>query len=224
MKNNMLVIPHLGLGDQIICNGLVRNLSKNNSFDLVCDPRNIESVRFMYRDLLSVNVIEGYYDSARKLAQLYPFVVVVGDMGYGRVKEGLQFDEWFYSQVGVPFEKRWSDFYVERDEDREKSLFDFLNPMNEEYIFIHHDNRFRIDENELPGDVKWIFASPMITNNVFDYCSLIENAKEIHTIESSFMFLTDSINPKGQLFAHSYARQYPPDNAPHLKKEWTLIK
>jgi hypothetical protein len=65
-----------------------------------------------------------------------------------------------------------------------------------------------------------------LTNNVFDYCTLIERAEEIHVVDSAFMFLVDNLsysNPRQKLFVHRYARQNPPWNMPVLKKPWTIF-
>ena len=52
------IYHHLGLGDHIICNGLVRKFSSDyNNISLFCKPHNKESVEFMYRDLDNINII-----------------------------------------------------------------------------------------------------------------------------------------------------------------------
>ena len=61
------------------------------------------------------------------------------------------------------------------------------------------------------------------TDVIFDYLTILENAKEIHCIESSFLFLIDSFNFKGKLFNHRYARQYPENNTPTLRNKWNIL-
>jgi hypothetical protein len=75
-----------------------------------------------------------------------------------------------------------------------------------EYIFIHDDNRFKIDENRISSDLKKIRPVIDLTNNIFDYCSVLEGAKEIHLIESSFCFMVDLLKLNNYVFAHRYAR------------------
>jgi hypothetical protein len=65
-----------------------------------------------------------------------------------------------------------------------------------------------------------------ITNNMFDYCSIIEHAKEIHVIDSSFMFLVDCLLkdiPDNKLYIHRYARQNNFWQLPILRKKWTIL-
>ena len=49
---------HLGLGDHIICNGLVRLLTKNEkTYGLFCKEHNVKSVSFMFRDIKNLSII-----------------------------------------------------------------------------------------------------------------------------------------------------------------------
>lgn len=50
------IYTHLGLGDQVICNGLVRSLVKSNEqYCLFVKPRNFQTVSFMYKDLPNIS-------------------------------------------------------------------------------------------------------------------------------------------------------------------------
>jgi len=53
---------------------------------------------------------------------------------------------------------------------------------------------------------------------------MIENAAEIHCIESSFLFLSDSIQTNGKLFSHRHARPLYDYTIPNMKKEWKILK
>src|SRR4051812_16786092 len=70
MKRQVQVYHHLGLGDHIICNGLVRELCK--SYDGVyCFVKNcnLNSVVFMYRDEPKIELIgvEDDWEVPRKI-------------------------------------------------------------------------------------------------------------------------------------------------------------
>lgn len=231
---NAIVYTHLGLGDSIICNGLMREFaSRLESLLTFAKPQNLESVRWMYRDQDNIHVIPMDYDQINSfIKDTKPSnLLLVGDAGMGCVEKCLNFDEWFYWQHDLDFEKRWSQFYIQRDFVAESMLTHKVFALNNmfysfgrsnEYALIHQDDRFRCDrvETKLPK----IYINPRLTGNIFDYCQLIENATEFHCIESSFLFLADSIPTKGKLIAHRYARHYPEDNTPTLKKEWEIIK
>ena len=57
--DNILIYHHLGLGDHLICNGLVRNICENNknNFLLPAKKHNFQTVKFMFRDLNNLTVV-----------------------------------------------------------------------------------------------------------------------------------------------------------------------
>jgi hypothetical protein len=53
------IYTHLGLGDHVICNGLVRSLVKSNEqYCLFVKPQNVQTVSFMYKDLPNISFYE----------------------------------------------------------------------------------------------------------------------------------------------------------------------
>ena len=74
---------HLGLGDHIICNGLVRSLvTTEDYYRLIVKEHNLGSVQFMYRDLKNLecvpvkNDLEANYllsrnDTGRSISSLF---------------------------------------------------------------------------------------------------------------------------------------------------------
>ena len=96
------------------------------------------------------------------------------------------------------------------------------------YIFIHDDAVYgsSIDDTKLANARKVVRPQKGLTDNIFDYCTLLERAEEIHVVDSVFMFLVDMLsytNSRQKLFVHRYARQNPPWNLPVLKKAWTIL-
>lgn len=89
---------------------------------------------------------------------------------------------------------------------REKELFKTFGIIENNYVLIHDDtNRtFEIDNEVVVNkDIPIIRPNRTLTNNIFDYCYLIENAKELHCIDSTFKLIADSINIKSKfLFYH----------------------
>jgi hypothetical protein len=68
------IYHHLGLGDHIICNGLVRSLiNPNEEYKMFVKSHNLDSVSFMYRDLnnLSLLVKEKNPANLEKIYNLY---------------------------------------------------------------------------------------------------------------------------------------------------------
>jgi hypothetical protein len=145
-------------------------------------------------------------------------------IGHGLEPSHYTFDKAFYAQFGIDFEKRWNSFKANRDFSLEKNLVEKLN-IKEKYIFVHEDagRGMCINRAIHQNGIRIIKASIDISNNMFDYLSLIEGAEEVHVIESSFMFMIDSFDIKVPLFAHRYARNYPARNTPTLKLDWNIL-
>jgi len=225
------ILPHLGLGDYLVCNGLIRNIIKpEGEYILFCNDRFTVSVPFMFRDIknLSYSVIPQVEFNGRIIL---PYIKKSPNhlylIGYEYLDHSTTYDRSCYNQYHLDFEKRWSDFYVERDKNRELEFFKTFDLKEGEYIFIHDDpSRNQIvDKNKIKNkQLKIIEAKKELSDNIFDYCYIIEHAAEIHCIESSFLFLTDSIPTNGELFSHRYARELYDYTIPNFKKEWEVIK
>jgi hypothetical protein len=85
-------------------------------------------------------------------------------------------------------------------------LFSKFNVKENEYVFIHDDSSrgFIIDEkNVVNKNLKIIRPVAGYTNNVFDYCYLMQNSLESHFIDSSFRLIFDSLKLRNtNLFYH----------------------
>ena len=64
MTKEAYILQHLGLGDHIMCNGLVRHYSKlNDVVHVFCKYNNIEDVQYMFRDDHKIKLIPVSDDS-----------------------------------------------------------------------------------------------------------------------------------------------------------------
>lgn len=206
-----LIYHHLGIGDHIICNGLVNHLSDaHDKIQLLCKTSYVESVRFLYRNNPKVTIM-GVPDDAAAAKFFESFSGKKIRLGFDYLKKsGLLFDEAFYSQAGIPFVERWDRFSLGRDLIAEQALFTTYKVQQQKYVFLHEDidkgfvlNRRYIVDTSLPV----VSPIPDLTKNIFDYCYLIENAAEIHCMDSSFKLLADSLRPTSDsLYHHLYVR------------------
>ena len=58
MTNSLYIYHHLGVGDSLFCNGLVRHFAE--TYDKVyvfCFPHNLEKVSYMYRDNPNIRMV-----------------------------------------------------------------------------------------------------------------------------------------------------------------------
>ena len=231
-----LIYHHLGLGDCLICNGMVRHIAakhtENDILYVFSKPSSLQSVKFMYRDDPRIHVFEMHdsggsnivphgnviqFQEHYKIDKYYP-------SGFAGTPEfrsllHMSFDEIFYHQLSIPFEEKWNSFKVIRDKNREEELFHKLNPNNEPYIFLQDDGRFKINMGRVSTGGLRVISPPSSTDNnqafpseytIFDYLTLIERAKEVHVIPSSFLFMIDLMQDLAlpDLYCHWYTRQH----------------
>lgn len=227
------IYNHLGLGDHIICNGLYREITDvNEEYTLFVKNHNIETVSFMIRDLSNIKIYG--VDNDPDVLQYFISNQISRDsiiyIGFCNIPlNGAEdFDDTFYVQHNIPFEKRWSSFKCDRNIESEKVLFDKFGVKENEYIFIHDDKSrgYEIDESFIINKNLPI-VRPVIglTKNSFDYCYLMENSIESHFIDSSFRLIFDSLQLRNSnIFFHvnlknGVNRGY----MPHSKLNFTII-
>jgi hypothetical protein len=206
----------MGLGDYFMCNGLIRKLLKENeSYTLFVKSKYINSVKQMYSDLKNFNILQA--NSIKEISHFLNINLKTQDgvlgIGYNMPNFGkpVTTEEWFYFQHNQYLDNKWNYFKSPRNHEREQKLFDLFN-INEDYIFVHDDNIHNhpdhrgpktIKNELLPSDIRIIRVEPTLTDNIFDYCLLIEKAKEVHCIESCFAYMTDLLN-LNKFYIHEY--------------------
>jgi len=228
---SVLLYTHLGLGDHIMCHGIVREYCrKYDTVALLASPHTYASIVFMYRDLRNLTILRCDHLAATKyIADHSSEYTEVIKLGYDLLNKesGVPLEEQLYALAGVPFEKKWESFYVSRDRAREQSLYEKIAPKGA-YAFLHEDTRrgYKIKRRKISPHLILVEPDSALTENIFDYITLIEKATEIHVIDSSFMFLIDClqyVNPHQRLFVHRYARPNPEWVLPILKKQWKIL-
>ena len=60
-----------------------------------------------------------------------------------------------------------------------------------------------------------------LTNNLLDYVDIIQQAKEIHVVDSSLYHLIDNMNVEAQLFFHDIRNK--PGDRITISEKWTKI-
>lgn len=221
---SIYIYHHLGLGDHIICNAIVRNYAKNNDLIyLFVKPCNFDSVSFMYRDLNNIKFLIGDDNFAEKYIKDNNITNLL-KVGFEKlqIKRNI-FDESFYEIANIPFEKRWTDFYLPRDTEKELEVFNGFGVKENEYAFIQIDSKrsISIDMSKIKSGLEIVTSE----NNIkfFDMCYLIENAAEVHSTESAFRPLIEHLNMKTeQLFLHKSSRSSV-QLSPTIRKKWFIV-
>ena len=211
-----IIYQHLGLGDLILCNGLVRHLisAENNSKKnfLICKNSNLKSAKFMYRDIKNLKIID-IDEKKDEKKEVNRFLKKFSNKEVNYIKIGHEFyvpteflnihnkdSRWpcdivFYKQFNTPFKFRYTKSFWKRDLASEKKLFNKLTD-KKKYAFVNDDvsRGLVINEKYIGNNLKVIKNS----NNelIFNYGLLLENADEIHVMESSFRQLMETLNIK----------------------------
>ena len=219
-----IIHHHLGLGDHIICNGLVRRLVGNQPFGLFVKKHNLKNVEFMFRDLENLKMVP-IDDDSNVSDFKNDEIISIGHNSLGSImtQQNCLWDEAFYKQMNINFTERWNSFFYKRDFVSEKKTYDNLNPNNEDFVLIHNtdsSNTDRIDYSKVSENYIKIFVNK--TEPFFNYGFLIAKAKEIHCIDSSFKHLVDSIPTMGKLFYHKNYKPRAISEHNH-KKNWIIV-
>ena len=204
---------------------LLRNKYKKNKVYIFCRSRHLKSVNFMYRDQKRIKIIPfnenpklkdekllAKYETNKarniiekiKLKKKINFINI-GFKNYHKTKNlnpDISFpwpcDIVFYKQFNIPFKYRFSKSYWKRDKTSEKRLFKKLVGINQSYAFVHDDKdrNFIIDAKNINSNLK------IIKNDkkelIFNFGLILERAKEIHIMESSFRQVIEVLNTKNK--------------------------
>jgi hypothetical protein len=239
--DTLILYHHLGLGDHMMCHGLVRETCKHHRKVIIfAKKHNIASVRFMFRDIRNLELIEGDDSVARSFIQKHPEMTLL-PVGFGGLDWSSEdsLDVQFYGMGHVPIEAKFSEFKVKRDAQGEAAFFNELIDCNPEmrvlwgdYIFLHHDPErgMGIKLDRISSDLPVIQPNPKYTDCIFDYCKIIEKASEVHVIDSSFFHMIDCMSQyKGRLnqklVIHRYARPHVSNSIeePLRQKDWEIL-
>lgn len=211
------IIPHQGLGDILCTNGLIRYLIEMNpdakKYYLFCIDMHIKTVRFQFRDLKKLKIIRISNNEKTEQKEIENHIKKQ-NKEYEIIKIGHEFYNpslnlnpykkkypWhccvgFYKQFGLPYKLRFEKTFWKRDYKREKKLLKKLTKNDHNYVFVHDDIKrgIKIDTSKISNKYKIIRNDTR--NLVFDYGLILENAKELHFMESSFRQFTETLKIK----------------------------
>jgi hypothetical protein len=219
METKLLIHTHLGLGDHFVCNGLVRYVIEHTDYDSYVIPakeHNAPTVERMYCDLKNTTVLSVKNDN-----DVYHNIssdMKVLRVGFEHMDYSVNFDESFYKQLNIPLEYKRTYFKVCRDSENEKKCFEHYNPPDK-YIFVHNTSSVGTFDLNIKSDL------PIITPKgydftLLDYLYLIENAEEIHCIDSSFLNMIDLAVELDKMFFHRLKKtQYP-----MISNNWKVVE
>lgn len=239
MRNKLIVIaPHQGLGDHLLCLGIYRHYSKHFKKVLVLVKRSYyRELSNLFRDTKNISLVKipakrGW--TVTRIILFFSKLFRIRTLGLGTYGENffipnIRFDHNFYIQAKVPFEQRWDSFFYKRNIEKEDNLYLELGCHNQKYIFLHEDETkgYLIDRSRIPSGIKVIKAQIDTKEYLLvDFRKVIENASEIHVIESAFAAFIECLSVNVPMYAHRYARPEAKSDFRFeftYKQPWTII-
>lgn len=219
---------HLGLGDNIVCNGLVNYLSTRYDKIYIPAKQNLyKSIQYMYSENDKVDIFQIENETREEEIQNFSKQnnLNIMRLGFDRVQK-RPFNLAFYKQIRIPYRYSFKYFSLPRDDDKELNL--------KEHLIAHYGvdpNNYSLVHNEFhwPGgtfDLKnvdkdnaiYVTRETDLYKNLFLYKKLIQDATEIHCINSSFIHLAERINTNAKLYYHHLRK-----NRMHLTNRWTYV-
>lgn len=192
------LVHHLGLGDHIMLNGMVRHFAEREHVNIIVKRSHEESVRFMYRDIHdSVTLVlvdtsdpqEVWTKATQAGGDIIPLATYAmheDNWTFMTEGPGSTMTNWAHSvyiQAGVNPSYMYTKFRVDRDRLKEFTLD------HDAYVFVHdhpHKGQCVDVDTDLhvyrPGDER---------SNIFDYLSVIENAKAFHGVNSAYAWVVE---------------------------------
>jgi hypothetical protein len=225
MKGICLIV-HLGIGDQVMTCGMVRHfLEHGYKVKIFARKSHQVTCEFLYRDVETGLVTFEYVttDNPKEIWGRIPQVQAEGyeirpiatykvptDMwNWFTVGPGKEMANWShtsYIQGGVNPSYMKTKFKVVRDLEREQQVFEKFGLKKGEYIFVH-------ESKERKRTIKYPTELPVFNPddhyreipNMFDYLTIIDNAKEVHCMTSSYAMLVEltEVGDKHKNFLHT---------------------
>lgn len=208
------------MGDMFICNGLIRRLISESDYEnyyVICKKKYYKTIRKMYSDEDKITVIP--IEGNNEYEEVYNLTVDGGMLriGHEHLNQHLNFDESFYNQVGYEIEDKFDWCGINRNELTENKCYD-EEVHNENYIFVH--DKSSVGEFDLDIETNFDVVKPNNMNyDVIDYIKVIENAKEIHCLDSSFLNMIDLIETRVPCFFHRIKNT----QFPTISKKWKMV-
>ncbi len=205
--DTLIIRPHQGMGDHIICCGMYRHFAKDRSVIVLSHSGMVaKNVAFMLSDLTNVCVID--YPDDRTMDKSLECETDCEILRLGAAAGEPHFDKWkfdreFYRQAGLPFSLRFSGFAFPECAQIQWAV--------KSYAFVHErpDLGARIQQNGMAERCQSV-VRPFSNQPIFAHRDLVTNASELHCVSSSFAAFADSFDlNSNRLFFYAHGREVP---------------
>ena len=250
MKTALIRQP-AGLGDIFWLQPIVNHIASrgfhvlypvcDHYYDGVIQQLKTDNSNFVRESELSGKLLEAYRQTKEIIEddfEYYPFDCISDPSSQSFRKEYsyttvMERKYHFYKFINNDFDVNDNEWRkccsIVRNPEREQKLKEFFN-VGSDYIFVNHYF------GTPPGDVYrnfdtrtdlQIVSNDHVVENMFDLCGILEDAKEIHTVETSFCYLIEMLDTNATL--NLYSRKMPNGIIQHndfsyidkvYKKDW----
>ena len=219
IKDRFILYSHLGLGDQIILNGMVNHISENQRKVILLSKEKFKiNMDYLYKNNKNVELLY-FPENLNHLDQSDPsheeFVLSfakknnleVLKVGYEKVGK-TPFYEAFYKQLNLDYKISYEKFNFSVDHLKEKDLYEKMSKVYginyKNFNIIHRQHSSgNIEIRNIPNSNNlFVDKETDPFNNLFLYRDLILKAKEIHCINSSFAHFVDRVKTPADLYYH----------------------
>ena len=133
-------------------------------------------------------------------------------------ESGLGFDEYRYKTTNVPFDEKWK-LSITRNTERELDLYNKIIT-NDSYIVSHTvGSNYKVNIDINSGGLSHVKISN-VTNNIFDWLTIIERAKKLILVDSCFANLVNQLNFTNHKM---FILRSQPIETPILRNNWEII-
>ena len=201
-NDKVILYHHLGLGDHLICNGLVHTIKQYvKTLFLVCKRTQLVTIKHLYEDYPNITILPvdneniDVYDYAAKTQT--PLVKI----GFENVNLS-HFAKSFYDQISLPFETMISEFRLPRNLEGSKYFqLGVSAALGSNYTFVHRESTAGTYDLKIDTPHPIFEAKKTDTPNALDYVITLCKAKEINFINSGLYPLVYILHRKGMLQA-----------------------
>lgn len=130
-----------------------------------------------------------------------------------------------YSMLDIDYSD-WQDYFkFERNIDKENELYYEVLGLKDDSEYVYVNSYFNTDNHITDMFIGKVFDYPVIENEIiegyslFDWCKVLENAKELYTTNTSVCYLLDVIDTKGELFYYCRKPEYIEEHKPLFRKK-----
>jgi len=248
IMNKVFFCASFTLGDSIVCYPIAKIIARTTEKMYLPVRREFfETLSTLYSEEKNIELVafdspwhEDEFVRQNNLTRIEPPPIygtkIWRDNPPRYMQSSVNWDRQVYEYFNILYSERYKEFSLPKNIPGSMELYHQLTGGEKDYVLFNqqtgdHKNGMGIElanfrkANNLP-DMKIIEVKLGTTNNLLHYVDLIKNAKEIHTVNTSFFWLVDNMFnlTDAQLFYHDRrARETAQINSRWNNNRWQTV-